>query len=124
MIDGSLSPLLEELDAIAEPSQYTTAAVVEVREFYRGTTSARTAPDGTPWQQTKDGKAPLNNAFGAIDVRQAGPSTIMVELTGHHVFHHYGAGGVPVREIINKDVDEKLGNAIRRGIVKPFRERK
>jgi hypothetical protein len=123
-IEGTLEPLLDELEAIAEPSQYTTAAVAEVQNVYKATTSARTAPDGTPWKETKDGQKPLKNAFAAIDVRQAGPSTVIVELKGHHVFPHYGAKGHPVREIINKEVDEKLGNAIRRGVAKPFKERK
>lgn len=124
MITGSLNVLFGELDAIAEPGQYVSGAVVEIRAELQKTVSAGQAPDGTPWANRKsDGGKPLRNAFAAIDVRQVSPTQIVVELNGHHVFHHYGAGDNPVRKIIPTEIDEKLGNAIRRGVVKPFKER-
>lgn len=124
MISGSIFPIIDELDAIAEPGQYVSGAVVEIRAELQKTVSAGQAPDGTPWENRKsDGGKPLRNAMANIDVRQVSPTQAVIELKGHHVFHHYGAGDNPVRKIIPTEIDEKLGNAIRRGVVKPFKER-
>ena len=123
MIRGSLAPIYAELEAIAAPEQYLPSAAKEVKKHLEKTISAGTSPSGKAWDSRKsDGGKPLNNAAAAVDVRVAG-NTIVVELTGHHVFHHYGAGASPVREIIPKEMDESLGNAIRRGVVKPLKER-
>lgn len=123
MIRGSLAPIYAELDAMAEPTQYLTPAAQEVKKHLDKTIAAGTSPSGKAWKpRQSDGGKPLQNAAAAVEVRVAG-KTIVVELTGHHVFHHYGAGGVPVREIIPKEVDERLGDAIARGVAKPFKER-
>jgi hypothetical protein len=124
MITGSLSSLFDELDAIAEPGQYVSGAVVEIRAELQKTASAGQAPDGTTWKpRESDGGKPLRNAMANIDVRQVSPTQAVIELKGHHVFHHYGAGDNPVRKIIPTEIDEKLGNAIARGVVKPYKER-
>lgn len=122
-VSGSLTPIFDELDAIAEPGQYVSGAVVEIRAELQKTTSARQAPDGSQWALTKKGDQALDNAFAAIEVRQVSPTQAVIELKGRHVFHHYGAGDNPVRKIIPTEIDEKLGNAIRRGVVKVGRRR-
>lgn len=123
-IFGSLTTLSDELDAIVEPGQYVSGAIVEIRSELQKSTSAGQAPDGTPWKpRESDGGKPLRNAMANVDVRQVSPTQAVIELKGHHVFHHYGAGDNPVRKIIPTEIDEKLGNAIRRGIVKAFKER-
>lgn len=123
MIRGTLDPIFAELNEMAQPAQYLPPAAQEVKKHLDKTIAAGTSPSGKKWEARKsDGGKPLQNAGAAVDVRVAG-ETIIVELTGPEVFHHYGAGGAPVREIIPKEVDESLGNAIRRGVVKPFKER-
>ena len=122
VIRGALDPILASLNAIAEPGQYLPPAALEVKKHLASTIAAGTSPSGKKWEPRKnDGGKPLQNAAAAVDVRAAG-KTIVVELTGPEVFHQYGAGAAPVREIIPKEVDEKLGQAIQRGVVKPFKE--
>lgn len=124
VISGSLAPIFDGLDAIAEPGQYVSGAVQEIRSELQKSTAAGTAPDGAPWAPRKsDGGKALENAGAAIDVRQVSATQAVIELKGHHVFHHYGAAANPVRKIIPTEIDEKLGNAIHRGIVKPFKAR-
>ena len=123
VISGSLAPIYDGLDAIAEPSQYIPPAAAEVKALLASTIAAGTSPSGKPWAPRKsDGGKPLQGAMAAVDVRAAG-TTIVVELTGNEVFHHYGAGDSPVRQIIPTEIEEKLGAAIRRGAAKPFKER-
>lgn len=107
---------------MAEIDGYTTPAAQEVEAHLASTIAAGTTPSGEAWAQKEDGGKALRNAQKAVKVRAAG-SSVIVELTGVEVFHHYGAGGKPVRGVIPKEMDEKLGDAIRRGVVKPFMER-
>lgn len=73
--------------------------------------------DGTPWAPTKTGSQPLKNAATAIQVMVQG-RVILITLTGHHVFHHFGTGWLPRRPIIPVGgLPDKLGNAIRKGLV-------
>ncbi|WP_437671521.1 hypothetical protein [Sorangium sp. So ce131] len=89
----------------------------------RASASAGRAPNGTAWKPRKsDGGKPLANAAGAIAVKAIG-TVVLIVLTGHHVFHHFGAGGKPKRQIIPQgSIPPKLGNAIRLGFVAPFRD--
>jgi hypothetical protein len=122
-IGPGLDAIKAHVEDLGDVETYLPAAADAVREYLRATTSAGTSPSGKPWApRKKDGGKPLQNAFAAIDVRAVGKDVI-VELEGEEVFHQYGAGAAPVREIIPKEVDEKLGNAIARGVVKPFKER-
>ena len=123
MIRGSTASILAELNAMANPERYVLPASQEVKRHLDKTIAAGTTPDGKAWKPRKsDGGKPLAKAAAAVEVRVAG-KTIIVELKGHHVFHHYPTRGNEAREIIPKEVDESLGAAIRRGVVKPFRER-
>lgn len=123
MIRGSLAPLQAELDAIGKPEQYLPPAAQEVKAHISKTIAAGTSPSGKAWEpRKKDGGKPLQNAAAAVDVRVAG-DTIIVELTGPEVFHHYGVRGAKPRNIIPVEIDETLGSAIHRGVAKPFKER-
>jgi Phage virion morphogenesis family len=84
--------------------------------------AAGRAPDGTAWAPRKeDGGRALQNAAKAVKVRAEGRS-ILVILSGPEVFHHFGAGAAPVRQIIPSGaVPLKLGEAIRRGLVTGYR---
>jgi len=124
MIQGSLGAIYTQLDALADVPQYVAPAAVEVQAQLRRTASAGTTPDGVPWAPTKDGRRPMTNAGKAITARAAG-NNVIVELTGPEVFHHHGVRGAPPRPVIPTDkIGETLGQAIRRGVVKPFRGQK
>ena len=123
MITGSLDPIYNALDRMANLDQYVAPAAAEVQKQLRATASAGQSPDGKPWAPTKDGRQPMKNAAAAITARAAGRNVI-VELTGAEVFHHHGVRGAPARPVIPTDrIGETLGQAIRRGVVKPFRKR-
>lgn len=123
MIQGSLDAIYATLHQIGDLPQYVAPAAEEVQAQLRRTASAGQAPDGTPWAPTKDGRQPMKNAAKAITARAAGRNVI-VELTGVEVFHHHGVRGAPPRQVIPTDrIGETLGQAIRRGVVKPFRKR-
>lgn len=114
--DG-LQSIFGALDALGDTQALAAAAIGEVDAHLSSTIAAGTDPKGKPWTpRKKDGGKPLKNARKAVDIRLAG-SSIIIELTGHHIFPHYGAKGDPERQIIPTELDEKLGQACRRGAV-------
>ena len=123
MITGSLSALTDELDTIAKPGQYVAGAVVEIRAELERTTSAHTTPKGEAWSDKKDGGKAYDGVMKYIDVRQVSPTQAVIELKGPPVFGQYGTGKMDKREIIPTEIDEKHGNAIKRGVVKPYKDR-
>lgn len=71
---------------------------------------------GDVWAPKKDGGAPLVNAAAAVTVT-AVDNVIVFRLGVPEVYHHYGAG-VPQRPILPRgDLPDRLGNAIRLGLV-------
>jgi len=126
MIAGTLEPIEDALDGLAELSQYLTPAAEEVLSTLRKTASAGTSPDGKKWEPTKEGERPLKDAANQIAARVAG-QTIVITLSesgGHASWWHFGVKGAPPRPVIPVDViGEKLGNAIARGAARPFSER-
>jgi hypothetical protein len=96
----------------------------KVAEELRRTASAGLTPNGKPWAPRKvDGGRAMKDAAKAIAVKAIG-TVVLITLTGPEVFHHFGAGGKPVRQVIPRGgFPAKLGNAIRLGFVEPFRKR-
>jgi hypothetical protein len=123
MISGTLSPLLGELDSIAEPGQYVAGAVIEIKAEIERTTSAHTTPKGEAWSDKKSGGKAYDGVMKYIEVRQVSPTQAVIELKGPPVFGQYGTGKMDKREIIPTEIDEKLGNAIARGVVTVGRRR-
>ena len=123
MITGSLAPIENVLDQLENVQEWALPpAAQEVEKHLKDTARAHTTPEGKPWAPTKEGAPALNNAANEITVRVAG-QTIIVELKGNSTWWHYGVRGVDPRQVIPVDViGEKLGNAIRRGVVAPFRK--
>lgn len=120
MITGSLDGIYQELDAMADVTTYLPPAAQEVQAHLQATSTAHTTPEGKPWKPTLKGEPALNGAPNEISVRVAG-QIIIVELKGNSVWWHYGTRGVEPRPVIPVDIiGEKLGNAIRRGVVAPF----
>ena len=120
---ASLDQMIEKLrslDTFVPEAMPSVAKSVEAQ--IKRTVNAGQAPDGTPWPDKKDGGKALKNASSAITTRVVGTS-IVVELKGVEVFHHFGAG-VPKRQIIPQGaMPEKLGNAIRLGLVDPWKKK-
>jgi hypothetical protein len=71
------------------------------------------APDGTPWQRTKDGRAPLRGAAAALDVSVRG-GFVLARLTGVHARHHSGwvKGGVARPILPTGELSASLVNAV------------
>lgn len=114
--DG-LQSIFGSLDALGDTQALAAAAIGEVDAHLSSTIAAGTDPKGNAWTpRKKDGGRPLKNARAHVDIRLAG-SSIIVELTGHDIHHHYGSGDNPRRQIIPTEIDEKLGQACRRGAV-------
>lgn len=63
------------------------------------TAGAGTTPDGEAWQAKKSGGRPLAHAADALDVEAHG-RFVVATLTGPTVFHHRGAQGKPVRQVL------------------------
>lgn len=80
--------------------------------------AAGRAPDGSAWKPTKAGTRPLQRAAGAVTVKAVG-TALLVRLTGHHVFHHYGTAKDPQRRILPfRGLPDSLGEAIKSGLVR------
>lgn len=85
-----------------------------VQEAARKTAAAGTTPDGEAWTPTKDGRKPLENAADHITARASGP-TLRIYLNGPDVFHHFGTGRVPRRQIIPEGkIPPAIGSAMQR----------
>lgn len=84
-----------------------------VRKALKASAAAHTTPDGKPWQLTKEGDKPLDNAPSEIFVAAVG-STVFVKLKGKSARHHLGrARGRIVREVIpERGIPAPVGNAI------------
>lgn len=78
---------------------------------------AQRSLDGTAWPAKKDGSRALANAPSQITVKAVG-NTILVVMVGHLVFHQFGTHRMPARPVLPRGgMPDKLGNAIRLGIV-------
>lgn len=85
--------------------------------------AGRSPATGASWAEKKDGGRALKNAAAAISAALSG-TTIVVSLGAPEVFHHFGAQGKPRREQLPRGVlPFKLGDAIRKGLVEPFRKK-
>jgi hypothetical protein len=123
-VGPGLEDIERRINRLADVENYTSPAAQSVHSQLATTIAAGTDPSGKPWPLKHEGGKALRNAKQAVTTRAAGKD-IVVELKGVEVFHHYGAQGKPVRAVIPKEMDEKLGNAIRRGVVTGWnRERK
>lgn len=121
--EAELDRMIAEVRAIgAVAADAAPVVAAEVETWLRGTASAGTTPTGTAWAPTKDGGRALKNAPAAINVVVIDEKTVQAQVTGHHVFHHYGTKKDPKRQIIPEEgMPPKLGLAVQQGIVKAWR---
>lgn len=106
---------LKNANGFVKDAAQQLAPVVQA-EIVQATKEQRSV-DGKPWPKTKSGEKALKNVEKHISSR-AVDNVILISLTGHYVFHHFGAGRNPQRAILpTRGLPQKLGNAIRRGLV-------
>jgi len=101
----SSDALLAELVAAARdnyglsPEDVAREAAPLVERAIKATAAAGTTPDGKPWPPKRDGGRALANAAEHI-VGSADGATINVTLSGPDVWHHFGGGRNPKRQIL------------------------
>lgn len=108
---------IENIRSLPEMVNAAAPAVGEMllAEFQR-TANAGTTPEGEPWPPTKKGNKPLAGAAAALQLVVSG-NVIIIKITDHHVFHQFAAG-VPARRMLpSGGLPDRLGNAIRLGMV-------
>lgn len=99
---AALDDLIARLRALAGAqigARVAAKAVPGVDAALKKTAKAGTTPDGQPWQVKKDGGRPLKNAASKISTEASG-NLVIATLTGPEAFHHRGARGAPVRQIL------------------------
>lgn len=108
---------IENIRSLPQMVNAAAPAVGEMllAEFQR-TANAGTTPEGEPWPPTKAGGKPLKNAAGALQLSVQG-NVVIIKLTDHHVFHQFGAGVRARRMLPSGGLPDRLGNAIRLGLV-------
>ena len=117
-----LQALVRSVRSFASEARSAPEVAAAVEASLRASAGAGTSPDGEAWAPGKEsGGRVMAHAADAITVKAVG-SVVLVTLTGHDVYHHYGAGrgkqnGKPMRPIIpTAGLPTTLGNAIRNGI--------
>lgn len=91
----ALRELAERVRRVERAGQdVAEAAAPGVLEAVRETARAGMTPEGEAWAPTQDGKRPLEHAAEAISVSVGGDTeaVILLEVKGHHYFHHFGVG--------------------------------
>lgn len=99
---AALDEMIARLDALSRPeaaNRIAQRAAPAVTKAIQKTAAAGTSPEGDAWKPKKDGGRPLKNAAAHISGQALGP-LISVKLEGVDVFHHRGAKGLPVRQIL------------------------
>jgi hypothetical protein len=117
----SILERLRKLPGIARRAAPNVARVVE-REL-RSQIAAGSAPDGTPWQETQDGRQPLRNAGSALSVRAVG-TVVLAKIEGVYARHHRGwvRGGVRRPILPSAKAPEPIVRAVREVVADEFRE--
>lgn len=123
MSESALASMIERIRAVRTlggPEALTEIAR-EVNAELDASAAAGTTPDGAPWAPRKDGGRPMVNAPDAVAAAVVGDGVLVV-LRGNEVFHHFGVRGAPARHVIPAGaLPGKLGQAIQRGLVQPWR---
>jgi hypothetical protein len=107
-VAGELDGLIAKLDAIAGIGGAIAAdAAPGVQAVARKTAAAHTDPEGNAWKPTKDGRAALPRAPGAVTAVVSGTTTAVITLIlkGVYIFHQRskskGKKGLPRRLILD-----------------------
>jgi hypothetical protein len=123
--DGGFEAMLVSMRELATNGLPMTSAAARVEEFMRGTLKKRQTPEGDLWPLTDDGKPALAGAADAYEQNVVGKDIVMKVGGGEkkrYAIHNFGAGYQKVRRQLPKGkIPQKLGNAIRAGLVDDFK---
>lgn len=125
--EGAFAVLDNMITTIREMPQMAPklapAAAQAIGEAIRADLAAGRDPgNGVPWEPRKeDGGKPMRGAAGALQISLQG-TKIVAEVGAPYVFHHYGVRGATARHVVPDRMTIKIGNAVRLGIVKPWRD--
>lgn len=116
----SLDEMVKRLRGVGGALPQIAQSLVPVLESEAAdAVASQQSMSGEKWPATKDGAPALQGAMGALKVEARG-TVILLTLSGHHVWHQYGTARTPKRPIIpSAGLNQKVGNAIRFGIVNP-----
>lgn len=128
MIDGmsGLDAMIARMRKLAVPDvgdRVAARAAPLVDAAIKATVRAGTDPLGNPWPPKKDGGRPLEHAADHIVTSAQGPVVVSV-LSGVDVYHHFGSGHVPRRQILpdGASVPPKVTAAIEKAAAEVLRE--
>lgn len=126
--EAALAELQAQIDRIKSlrliASEVAPDVADELRTEILRTANAGQAPDGTPWEKTKDGRTPLRNVAKRLNVRALG-TVVLAVLTGASALHHLGraAGGIKRQVLPSRKLPGAATEAIKRAITKRVKER-
>lgn len=118
----ALDRMIATVRAIGTGPEYAQAAARSVETWLRTQLAAGVDPNtGSAWKPTEEGKRALKSAASQPVVRLAG-SAVVISLRGRYVFQHFGTRGNKGRGVIPQgSMPAQLGNAIRLGMIEPFK---
>ena len=99
MIDELLSTLRALADEKTVAEAVAAEAAPRLQTALRASAAAGTSPEGRPWAERKQGGRAYAGAAGHIEAKNIG-AMVRVTLRGPEAYGHYGARGMPVRQMI------------------------
>lgn len=119
-----LDKMIARCNSLASGPEYAQAAKKATESFLASELGAGRDPNtGKAFPRSLRGEKTMQSAASRPTVRIAGTALIIV-LAGHYVFHLFEKGRrVARRAIPQRGIPEKLGQAIRLGMVEPFRRK-
>lgn len=105
---------IEQINSLVDaPQAIAPVVATKLRAEIEGNIAAGRGPDGTPWQPTKAGKRPLQNAAKALTVVAQG-TVIVAAIVGPEALHHWGAvtGGIKRQILPTRDIPQPVVTAI------------
>jgi hypothetical protein len=95
----ALQAWVEKIRGLSDTSGFAEIAADELQKDIEENIELGLSPDGTPWQKTKAGEQPLQNAAKALTVSVVG-NTVVATLRGPEALHHLGAAKGHIRRQI------------------------
>lgn len=114
---------LKALGGDKMPERVAELAAPLVDAEVKKTAKAGTDPLGKAWTPKKDGGRPLVNAPSHISTKAQG-RVVAVTLTGPDVWHHYGRGGAPRRQVLpdGASIPKSVWDAVHKAAKQAFDE--
>lgn len=120
----SLRGMISRLRQLRQlPEQAAPKVAVALDGEIKKSIAKGTAPDGTPWPKTKDGRQALQSAGKALTVNAVG-SVVVARLDGHIARHHLGAvkGKVKRQILPSAKLSKPISKAINTVVTGEFRK--